>query len=149
MADIFPPVKQRPALLEMIRALGCRDNALRRDECGDWSIIGRKGSVYAVPDGFQIMITGWTAIGWNAAKKALAFATVTQDGDMEGGLIMSGLPTADEAEAIRHYVGLAKKRLLNEAERARLASMGNRFEKRADAGSESRVEKTASDKPDG
>ena len=35
MTDAFPPTRQRPALLELVKALGCRDNALRRDECGD------------------------------------------------------------------------------------------------------------------
>jgi hypothetical protein len=32
-----------------------------------------------------------------------------------------------EAEAIRHYVGIAKKRVLSEAKRERLADMGQRF----------------------
>ena len=31
MADLFPPTKQRPALLAFRDALGCRDNALRLD----------------------------------------------------------------------------------------------------------------------
>ncbi len=40
MADIFPAAKQRLALLELAKALGCRDNALRRDKCGDWRMAG-------------------------------------------------------------------------------------------------------------
>ena len=38
--DMFPPTAQRPALLTLVEALGCRDNALRRDECGDWATEG-------------------------------------------------------------------------------------------------------------
>ena len=89
MADIFPPAKQRETLLAFRDALGCRDNALRRDECSDWRINGKQGHVYAVPEGFQIMVMGWTTKGWNAAKKALSFAKVTQ----EGGLLLNRLPS--------------------------------------------------------
>ena len=32
--------RPREALLALVEALGCRDNALRRDECGDWCISG-------------------------------------------------------------------------------------------------------------
>jgi hypothetical protein len=39
--DIFPPARQRETLLKLVEALGCRDAALRRDECGDWRIKGR------------------------------------------------------------------------------------------------------------
>ena len=56
----------------------------------------------------------------NAAKKALTFAKVTQDGDDEGGLIFDRLPTANEAEIIRHYLGIAKKREFGAEELARL-----------------------------
>jgi len=73
VAAAYPPSVQRPALLDLVKALGCRDNALRRDECGDWRVEGRHGHVYAVP-GFQFFVMGWTTKGWNAAKAALAFA---------------------------------------------------------------------------
>ncbi len=117
MGDSYPPAKQRPALLELVKALGCRDNALRRDECGDWAVFGKHGHIYAVPGsldrpktpGFQIMVMGWTARGWNAAKGALAFAELTNDGDSEGALFLDRLPTPSEAEVIRHYLGVAKK----------------------------------------
>jgi hypothetical protein len=65
LADIYPPTRQREALLKLVEALGCRDVALRRDECGDWRIKGRFGHIYAVPgtldrpkaEGFQIFYT--------------------------------------------------------------------------------------------
>ena len=43
MGDFYPAAVQRPALLELVKALGCRDAALRRDECGDWAIFGKHG----------------------------------------------------------------------------------------------------------
>jgi hypothetical protein len=117
MTDIYPPTMQRPALLELAKALIARDNSLRRDECSDWRISGKHGHIYAIPGslnrpgvlGFQLMVMGWTANGWNRAKKALAFADLTNDGDDEGVLFLDRLPTPEEAEVIRHYLGLAKK----------------------------------------
>jgi hypothetical protein len=116
--DIWPPAKQRPALLDFAKALGSRDGALRRDACGDWRIEGRRGHIYAVPGsldrphtpGFQIFVVGWTARGWNLAREAFKpFAALTNDGDDEGALFLDRLPTEQEAEIIRHYVGVAKK----------------------------------------
>jgi hypothetical protein len=47
--DIFPPAKQRPALLLIAESLDSRSSAPRRDERGDWAIFGTKGHIYAVP----------------------------------------------------------------------------------------------------
>jgi hypothetical protein len=35
---------------------------------------------------------GWSANGWNRAKRALSFAELTNDGDDEGALILDRLP---------------------------------------------------------
>ena len=43
-------------------------------------------------------------------ERALSFPRVTQDGDEEGMLIMDRLPTAEEAEAIRSYLGINNER---------------------------------------
>ncbi len=45
MTDIYPAAAQRRALLKLVPALGCRDVALRRDECGDPVIAGKHGPV--------------------------------------------------------------------------------------------------------
>ena len=58
MSDIYPPKVQREALLKFAEALCSRDNALRRDENGDWRISGKFGHIYGVPEGFQIMVVG-------------------------------------------------------------------------------------------
>ena len=138
--DLYPPIKQREALLRFAKALGCRDNALRRDENGDWRIGGTKGCVYAIPgtldrpgvEGFQVFVTGCgTSRQWTAVKSAMkAFASLVNNGDDEGSLFMGRLPSPNEAETIRRYCGVAKKRELGEEEllrlRARMAETGFR-----------------------
>ena len=87
LPDKFPPERQRAALIPFAKALGSRDSALRRDECGDLRIAGTHGHVYAVPNGFQFFVMGWTARGWKAAKDVLP-GVVCNDGDDEGGFIL-------------------------------------------------------------
>jgi hypothetical protein len=130
---VSAPARPREPLLALVDVLSCRDNALRRDECGDWRIEGRCGHIYAVPGtldrpsmpGFQIFIVG-SGRWWNGAKRGLAFADLANDGDDEGALFIVRLPTPNEAEAVRHFVGLAKKRVMREAELARLGRTGFR-----------------------
>jgi hypothetical protein len=144
--DIFPPAEQRLALLALREALGGRDNALRRDECGDWAIFGKRGHIYAAPDGFQIVVQCDSAREWSYARKALkSFAALTNDGDEEGVVFLDRLPTVEEASTIRQYVGVAKKRVLSDEARERLTSLGHRFERRSDVGGGDQGEKPASD----
>ena len=142
--------RPREKLLAFAEALGCRDAALRRDECGDWRIKGRFGHVYAAPEGFQIYFRGAdefeepkSSQGWTYAKRAMAFAKVMQDGDAEGILLLDRLPTSDEAEIIRGKLQIAKKRELSDEELARLRRQGFHS---SDDGS---GEKTASSRTDG
>ncbi len=117
--DIYPPSKQRPALLALLTALNASPKTLRRDDCGDWQILGTRGHIYAIPgtltepgrEGFHIFIMGWSSRGWNAARSEIGkFASVTNDGDDEGALFLARLPTASEAEVIRKWCGIPKKR---------------------------------------
>ena len=123
--DAYPPTVQRPALLKFAEALKCRDNALRRDECGDWRINGKQGHIYAVPGtinqpgtpGFQIYVQRESIRGWSAAKTALkSFTDLTLDCEVDGMLFLDRLPTATEAEVIRQYVGISKKREVSEGD---------------------------------
>src|SRR3984957_3208941 len=157
MADIYPPVRQREALLTFRDALGCRDNALRRDECGDWRIEGRSGHIYAVPGsldrpktpGFQIFIAR-SSRWWTNAKAALkSFAEIANDGEGEGVHFIFRLPTADEAEVIRQYVGVAKKRTMSEEALAHLAEVRRPFAKRSGVEGAQTGEKPALDDPAG
>ena len=124
MTDKYPPAVQRPALLKLVEALGCRDAALRRDECGDWRINGKYGYIYAVPgipwggmektEGFQIYFRGaefeaTTSKAWKYAKEAMLFAKVTQDGGTEGLLFLARLPTPEEAATIRDKLRIPKR----------------------------------------
>ena len=154
MAEIYPSKVQREALLKCVEALGCRDAALRRDECGDWRISGKQGWICAVPGsldrpkttGFQIYVQRQSVREWSYTKKAFKpFAAVTNDGDEAGMLFLDRLPNVDEAEVIRQYVGIAKKRVMSEEERVRLASMGHRFEKRPDVEGDDQRARPASD----
>jgi hypothetical protein len=164
MGDIYPPPKQREALLQLVAALGCRDACLRKDECGDPRIVGKLGHIYAVPGtldrrttpGFLICFRGAAEFeepassrAWTFAKQAMAFAEVTQDGDEEGVLFLDRLPSAGEAEIIRLKLGIAKKREMSEAELERLRSMGRPFEKRPAFVGGKTAAGTASDDPDG
>ena len=130
--DNYPPTKQRAALLKLVSALGCREAALRRDECGDWRIEGSNGHAYAVPatldetnrPGFMLYVITASPKAWTFAKRAFAFATVINDGDEEGAFVMHRLPSADEAGLIRRYCGIPKRREVTEAELDRLRSIG-------------------------
>ena len=125
--DTYPPVGQRPALLRFAEAIGSRADALRRDECGDWRIKGSLGLVYAVPGsiehpktpGFQLMVTTLSARGWTEAKRGLAFAQITQDGDDEGALFLDRLPTPTEGAIVRTKLGIFKRAVFSEDELAR------------------------------
>jgi hypothetical protein len=124
MADIFPPVRQRRALLEFAVAADTRSSALCRDECGDWCISGRDGHVYAVRGLFQLMVFKQSARGWTQAKERLGFGEVVQDGDTEGSIMLGRLPSRLEAAEIRVVLGIRKARHLDEAQRAVLIEAG-------------------------
>ena len=118
MTDKYPPTVQRPALLKLVEALGCREAHLRRDECSDWRLGGETGHIYAVPgslertntEGFQVFVFCDTMRQWGAVKKQMPFDDITNDGDTEGAFFLGRLPTPEEAEIVRRYVGLKKRR---------------------------------------
>ncbi|MDQ6703932.1 MAG: hypothetical protein M3Z96_13025 [Pseudomonadota bacterium] len=131
MADIFPSSKQRPALLAFAGACGTRPSALRRDECRDWAIFGNNGHIYAVPEGFQLLVgcdfdnARWSSPrGWDSAKNRLGFGKVTQDGDRGGSIILDRLPSNGEAAGIRIILGIPKHRTLSEEQLAALKAAG-------------------------
>ena len=122
MHDTFPPTEQRAALLVIAEAIGSRSSALRRDECSDWRINGRRGHIYAAHEGTYIYFMG-SARGWTLAKAALSFAKVLQDGDQEGFLFLDRPPTNAEGDIIRDKLGIPKKRELSAEELARLRAL--------------------------
>jgi hypothetical protein len=56
---------------------------------------------------------------WTNAKRQLAFAVLTQDGDVEGVFFLDRLLTAVEAAIIRSRLGVAKARSVSEKELVR------------------------------
>ena len=66
-------------------------------------------AISKVPEGFQLYYVG-TERSWTAARVALKFAKVTQDGDGEGFLKIDRLPTEAEGHIIRDKLGIPKKR---------------------------------------
>lgn len=118
--DIFPPAKQRPALLSLAEVLDIRASALRRDECSDWRINGKRGHIYAVPEGFQLVyfarcgVTDWDGDGphiedYNHAKRKLVFARLSQDGTGEGIFFLDRHPNGTEAAAIREVFDIPRR----------------------------------------
>jgi hypothetical protein len=107
-------VSDREAILKFAEALGSRDAALRRDECGDPRIEGRRGHIYAVPGGFMLYAVRaagdeGTSHWWTNTKAEMAFAKVKNDGDAEGAFFLDRLPTAAEAGIIRARLLIPKK----------------------------------------
>lgn len=122
--DKFPPNLQRPRLLALASALDVSLTQLRRDDCGDWAIIGRRGTIYALPAYFQIVITGWSARGWNACKADFSFAFLTQDAEDDGSFQLYDSPTPEQAERVRHWVRLKRRRRLDDEALAALRDRG-------------------------
>lgn len=93
---------------------------LRRDECGDWNIFGKKGKIYSdeeYGDYWYLMLGGR---GWNGFKKKLNFMEVWQDGDEGGALKLNRMPTTQEISKIKKIGGFGNKRVLSIEQREKL-----------------------------
>jgi hypothetical protein len=111
----------RELLLSVIGSLHVSKSNLRRDPCGDWNIVGRCGHISTDGAGdLHIYLLLETKRRWEITKRNLSFAAVTQDGDTEGMLKMSELPTASQAAAVRKALGLRKVSPLTEGQRTAL-----------------------------
>jgi hypothetical protein len=103
--------QDRDELFTLLTVLHGAMNALRRDECGDPIIFGSRGHIRACDGTFYVYVRCHSPRAWTFAKRQLAsFATVHQDGDDEGVLILSRLPDESKAETLRHYIGLRQTR---------------------------------------
>jgi hypothetical protein len=96
----------------LLRALNAWERALRRDECGAWRVNGQRGHIYTWGDGksWLLYIQADSPRHWSSIKKQLSFCRVTQDGDDEGCLRLFGLPSPEQAKAIRDLLGIRKRR---------------------------------------
>jgi hypothetical protein len=95
----------------LLAALDAWDRALRRDECGAWTISGKNGTVHTWGDGKTWAVYAHCSSGkqWAYSKKRMSFCKVTQDGDDEGVFRLHQLPTPEQAEVIRDVVGIRKR----------------------------------------
>jgi len=96
----------------MLVALNASDRALRRDECGAWCISGTRGTLHTWGDGksWALYVSCNSGQHWTWVKKKLSFCTMTQDADTEGVLRLDQLPTPNQANVIRHVLGIQKRR---------------------------------------
>ena len=97
----------RADLAVFLNAVNGAKNALKRDECGDWIIIGTRGTIRACNGTFSVFVAGRSRRHWYFVKKALAgFCRITHDGDDEGVLRLTRLPAGEEIVRLRHVIGL-------------------------------------------
>jgi hypothetical protein len=130
--------EQQKALLA---ALGAWDRALRRDECGAWTIIGTRGTIHSWGDGksWVLFIGCRSALHWTNTKRRLSFCTVTQDCDDEGCLRLHQLPTPEQATVIRDILGIQKRREVSAAELERLKAFAFARKPRSEASLEQNI----------
>jgi hypothetical protein len=114
----------RHLLLGLLNALSVSRANLRRDPCGDWNVVGRRGHVLTDGVNAFVYLPAGTARRWEKAKHVLSFMVATQDGDAEGILRLNGMPTPTQAEALRQVLGLRKASPLTDERRAALISVG-------------------------
>jgi hypothetical protein len=115
---------------QLLAALNAWDRALRRDECGAWTIQGTRGTIHTYGDGksWIMYVACRSDRHWSWVKKTLAFCRVALDCDGEGTLRLRQLPTAAEAAVIREELGIRKKQTVSEQTLERLKAFS--FEKK-------------------
>jgi hypothetical protein len=94
-------------------ALGVWDRALQRDDCNAWAIVGKRGSIHTSGGDrktWVLYVNCHSPRHWTATKARLGFCKVSLDGEDEGCLRLTHLPTPDQAEAIRDALGIQKRR---------------------------------------
>ncbi|MGY2907037.1 hypothetical protein [Bradyrhizobium sp. URHC0002] len=122
-----PHKADRDLLLRLVTPLSVSKTRLRRDGCGDWNIVGRRGHISTDGTAMYVYLACKTMRRWEAAKSALSL-TVVQDGDLEGIVLLHDLPSESLAETLRRLLGLRKSVRPSDKQRATLA----RFQFRRD-----------------
>jgi hypothetical protein len=107
-------------LAQLTVALDAAPSQLRRDACGDWMLLGSRGHISTDGRGWYVYLGFETPRQWTFAKRRLLFLEVWQDGDCEGILRSSAMPTAEQAELVRAAIGLRRVRVLSDEQLDRL-----------------------------
>jgi hypothetical protein len=105
----FEQADDRNLMLDLLQSLNGAKTALRRDECGDWTIFGKHGHIQTDGSDFYIYLTCRTPGMWENRKRKLPLK-VTQDGDNEGIFLLPDFPTKELAATIRRLVGFRQTR---------------------------------------
>jgi hypothetical protein len=100
--------RRRPSLSGLIVVLDAALDALRRDEFGEWSVVGRHGELYAAPGGFYVVLNAGDAPAWPIQRATLGFCETVHDRVEDGvGLLrLSRMPTDGEAALLRRALGI-------------------------------------------
>ena len=95
----------------LLAALGAWDRALRRDDCGAWTITGNHGTIHTWGDGktWVLFVRCRSALHWTYTKRRLSFCAVVLDCEDEGTLRLHQPPTAEQAAVIRDILGIRKR----------------------------------------
>jgi hypothetical protein len=113
-ADCASSTAERARLEALSAVLDASPRAFRRDQCGDYTVIGKLGHIYTHDQGFVLYVTApGSPRRWTLVKRRLAFCSLTQDGEDEGCLYLDRLPEPAEAELIREALRIRKRRRLS------------------------------------
>ena len=125
----------------LLAALGAWDHAMRRDECGAWTITGKQGSIHTWGDGktWVLYVACRSGQHWTITKGRLGFCEVSQDGDDEGCLRLRQLPTPEQASVIRDVLGIRERQEISEATRERLRAFAFDRKPRSEASVEPNI----------
>jgi hypothetical protein len=119
--------KDKELLTELCSVLKVSKNNLRLDEYLDWNIFGGQEAKISTDGESWYLYLQYEnqKRRWNRAKKFLPFMKVTQDGDDEGVLKMTGMPDEKQAETVRKYLRLRKVNPMTDKQREVVTRMRN------------------------
>lgn len=118
----------RDLLLRLVGALSISKVRLKRDECGHWNLVGRRGNISTDGTGMYVYLPCKAKRRWEAAKSVLGLSVV-QDGDDEGIFRLDDLPSEAVSETLRRLLGLRKSTRPSDKQRATLGRFHFRRDK--------------------
>lgn len=107
-------------LENLAEALGVSKGRIKLDDYRYYNIFGRKGHISTDNEYWYLFTQGSGKMQWNNIKRKLSFMEVSQDGDDEGILRCSRLPSEEEAKVIRKVLGMRPSTVLTDVQRGKL-----------------------------
>jgi len=99
----------RPAANGIPRLAEAMNVRVKRDECHDLVIQGKRGNIHEDGTGYSVAVLLGSARAWTAAKRKLAgFCELRQDCDWEGVLFMPAIPGPEALAALRGILKIHK-----------------------------------------